>query len=60
MLEWQYEAGLGDYLAQALGREGFMPTEPFEGSVTGETEAVDWAVAWMLESLSNVLRVTST
>ena len=49
VLEWHYEAGLGDYLAQTLGREGFMPSEPFEGSVSGETEAADWALAWMLE-----------
>jgi topoisomerase-4 subunit B len=47
--EWYYEAGLADYLKEAL--EGFtlLPSEPFTGSMQGEKEAVDWAVTWLPE-----------
>jgi len=47
--EWHYEAGLADYLKEAL--EGFtlLPPEPFTGSMQGEKEAVDWAVTWLPE-----------
>ncbi len=46
---WQYEAGLRDYLMEAV--EGFtlLPEEPFLGSMKGDTEAVDWAVIWLPE-----------
>jgi topoisomerase-4 subunit B len=46
-LEWFYEDGLSDYLAEAL--EGFelMPEKPFFNSLKGEHEAVDWAVIWL-------------
>jgi topoisomerase IV subunit B len=46
---WLYEEGLAAYLTDALRGSEFMPSEPFEGSVAGDTEAADWAVAWMLE-----------
>ena len=46
---WYYEDGLTDYLVSAT--EGFtaVPTEPFTGSFSGSTEAVDWAVQWLPE-----------
>ncbi len=45
--EWYYEDGLTDYLLAAT--EGFptLPTEPFIGSFSGSSEAVDWAVQWL-------------
>ncbi len=48
-LEWCYEDGLQDYLAEAL--EGFttLPTAPFVGSKQGDNEAVDWALVWLPE-----------
>jgi topoisomerase-4 subunit B len=48
--DWFYEAGLAAYLAGALRGEEYLPVEPFEGSVSGDTEAADWAVAWMVEA----------
>jgi topoisomerase-4 subunit B len=45
--EWHYEGGLKDYLETEI--EGFdvLPQEPFIGSISGNDEAVDWAVQWL-------------
>ncbi|MEJ2060853.1 MAG: DNA topoisomerase IV subunit B [Gammaproteobacteria bacterium] len=48
-VEWQYEAGLRDYLMEAVQGFEILPAEPFMGTVAGETEAVDWAVIWLPE-----------
>jgi topoisomerase-4 subunit B len=48
-VEWQYEAGLRDYLMEAVQGFVILPAEPFMGTVAGETEAVDWAVIWLPE-----------
>ncbi len=48
-LEWYYEAGLQDYLRDALGDNPILPEEPFIGSFSAATEAADWALAWMPE-----------
>jgi topoisomerase-4 subunit B len=45
--EWYFEAGLTDYLAEALDGVERLPQEPFTGHFAGETEAVDWALAWL-------------
>ncbi|MFT7299786.1 MAG: topoisomerase-4 subunit B [Porticoccus sp.] len=46
---WCYEDGLEDYLRGAtLGWET-VPVEPFVGSFSSESEAVDWAVQWLPE-----------
>ncbi|HET7569406.1 MAG TPA: DNA topoisomerase IV subunit B [Gammaproteobacteria bacterium] len=45
--EWYFEAGLTDYLAEALDDAERLPDEPFTGSFEGTTEAVDWALAWL-------------
>ena len=47
--EWQYEGGLSAYLADALNEPTRIPDSPFDGSLEGNTEAVDWAVAWLPE-----------
>ncbi len=47
--EWFYEDGLVDYLTDSTKGYEVLPPEPFEGSMTGEKEAVDWAVQWMPE-----------
>ena len=44
--EWCYEAGLGEYLRAALSGGELLPAEPFVGSLEGNTEGADWAVAW--------------
>ena len=46
-IEWLYKDGLEDYLKiTALDTEK-LPEEPFCGSFTAETEAVDWALFWL-------------
>ncbi|MBK9131215.1 MAG: DNA topoisomerase IV subunit B [Gammaproteobacteria bacterium] len=48
-LEWEYQDGLRDYLLSALQDSVLLPEEPFIGSMAGESEAADWAVAWQPE-----------
>ncbi len=47
--EWFYEDGLKDYLLSATQGWETMPSEPFLGSFSAKTEAVDWAVQWLPE-----------
>jgi topoisomerase-4 subunit B len=47
--EWYYEDGLKDYLVSACAGWELLPTEPFVGSFSATTEAVDWAVLWLPE-----------
>lgn len=47
--EWFYEEGLAAYLLDELKGWEILPSEPFIGSMKGNTEAVDWAVVWMPE-----------
>ncbi len=49
-IEWCYEAGLEDYLMEALANDEHLPEKPFVGSFQGNTEAVDWAVMWLPEN----------
>ncbi|WP_444997295.1 DNA topoisomerase IV subunit B [Aliikangiella sp. IMCC44359] len=47
--EWLFEDGLRDYLkVTALDTEK-LPDEPFCGSFSADTEAVDWALFWLPE-----------
>ena len=48
--EWHYEGGLKDYLGVELEGETVLPPEPFVGSMSGNDEAVDWAVQWLPEA----------
>ena len=48
--EWCYSGGLEEYLAEAIGGVEIIPAEPFSGSMQGNNEAVDWALAWLNES----------
>ena len=47
--EWYYQEGLADYLADATIDYPAIPEEPFVGSFSGSSEAVDWAVQWLPE-----------
>lgn len=48
--EWYFEDGLKDYLYQSVGESITLPADtPFVGAVSGNTEAVDWAVIWLPE-----------
>jgi topoisomerase-4 subunit B len=46
---WYYEDGLTDYLLSATQFYETLPNEPFVGSFSGDTEAVDWAIQWLPE-----------
>ncbi len=46
--EWLYQGGLSEYLLEAVGKKGeWVPDEPFEGSMQGNNEAVDWSLIWL-------------
>jgi len=45
-IEWCYAGGLEEYLLEAMGKGEHLPAEPFAGSLAGNHEAVDWALAW--------------
>tara|TARA_B110000003_G_scaffold51701_1_gene50931 strand:- start:2569 stop:4455 length:1887 start_codon:yes stop_codon:yes gene_type:complete len=53
-VEWCYAEGLEQYLTEAIGETSHLPELPFSGSVTGEHEAVDWALVWMTGEGNNV------
>ncbi|MEM1174162.1 MAG: DNA topoisomerase IV subunit B [Pseudomonadota bacterium] len=48
--EWLYEGGLEEYLKEAMGPAERLPTEPFSGAVSTDSEAVDWALAWAVDA----------
>ena len=45
-IEWQYEGGLEEYLLETIGGGETLPADPFSGSLAGNNEAIDWALAW--------------
>ena len=45
-IEWQYTGGLEEYLLETIGGAETLPSEPFSGSIAGNNEAADWALAW--------------
>lgn len=45
-IEWCYQGGLEEYLLEAMGKGEHLPAESFAGSMTGNNEAIDWALAW--------------
>lgn len=46
---WEYADGLVEYLVDSTRGWERVPTEPFEGAMSADTEAVDWAVLWLPE-----------
>ncbi|MDP2561217.1 DNA topoisomerase IV subunit B [Psychrobium sp. 1_MG-2023] len=47
--EWHYESGLQDYLLETVKQWPCLPETPFVGSMSSQSEAVDWAVVWQPE-----------
>lgn len=45
--EWCYEDGIKTYLAEHLKGYELLPADPYMGTVSTQTEAVDWAVCWL-------------
>jgi topoisomerase IV subunit B len=52
--EWLYTGGLTEYLREALGEGEWIPQELLTGSIEGEQEAVEWALAWRLDEGAKV------
>jgi topoisomerase-4 subunit B len=51
---WLYTGGVEQYLRESLDGGEWLPEEPFTGSVEGEQEGVDWAVAWRIDGGTRV------
>jgi topoisomerase-4 subunit B len=51
---WLYTGGVEQYLRESLEGGEWLPDEPFTGSVEGEQEGVDWAVAWRTDGGTRV------
>ncbi len=47
--EWFYEDGVRAYLLSTLVDIDALPADPFCGQLSGENEAVDWALTWVPE-----------
>ncbi|UCE90229.1 MAG: DNA topoisomerase IV subunit B, partial [Pseudomonadota bacterium] len=47
--EWCYESGLEAYLGDGLAGAAILPEAPFLGSMAGNAEQVDWALAWVTD-----------
>ncbi len=45
-VEWCYRDGLEQYLGEAAAAVEHLPKVPFSGSMSGNQEAVDWALFW--------------
>ena len=53
-VEWQYAGGLEEYLLEAIDGAETLPSESFSGSVAGNNEAADWALAWTTDGGASV------
>jgi topoisomerase-4 subunit B len=47
--DWLYNEGLSQYLIESFGKGEWLPQELFSGSIKGEKETAEWAVAWRLD-----------
>ncbi len=48
-INWCYESGLKDYLAEGVKGYELLPQTPFIGEFSAPHEAADWAVIWLPE-----------
>ena len=53
--EWQYKAGLKDYLLEAVDKHITLPTVPFMGKVQSDNEACEWALLWLPEGGDGIM-----
>ncbi len=51
---WLYEDGLKAYLLDELNGAECLPEEVFTGCLSGNEEAVDWALVWVPDGSTNV------
>lgn len=52
--EWLYAGGVTEYLRESMGEGEWLPPEMFAGSIEGDHEAAEWALAWRLDDGSRV------
>jgi len=52
--EWLYTGGVAQYLRESLDGGEWLPDEPFTGTVEGDQEGADWAVAWRVDGGTKV------
>ncbi len=45
-IEWCYSGGLEEYLLEEIDNAEHLPEEPFNGSMAGNNEAIEWALVW--------------
>jgi len=53
-IEWCYAGGLEEYLLEEIGGGETLPVEPFSGNISGNNEAVDWALVWTTDGGQSV------
>ena len=54
-IEWRYSGGLAAYLLEAVGGGETLPSVPFSGTMSGNTEAVEWALVWRADGVQPVM-----
>ena len=54
-IEWRYSGGLAAYLLEAVGGGETLPSAPFSGTMSGNTEAVEWALVWRADGVQAVM-----
>ena len=47
--QWFYQDGFADYLTTEMQALETVPVDPIVGQAESETDAVDWAVQWLVE-----------
>jgi len=52
--DWLYNEGLSQYLLESFGKGEWIPQELFSGSIKGEKETAEWAVAWRVDDSERV------
>jgi len=52
--EWLYTGGVAQYLRESLEGGEWLPDEPYTGTVEGDQEGADWAVAWRVDGGTKV------
>ncbi len=54
-LKWQYQNGLVEYLLENVEQstEGFIPEQPFCGSISASREEVSWGIVWVNNCRNN-------
>jgi topoisomerase-4 subunit B len=45
--QWCYQDGLNDYLLEAVSENELLPSAPFVGKFSANSEMADWAVVWL-------------